>query len=287
MAAHLEAADPTSTVTNGQVATAKSVRIAHLAWLYRTEPYEVHAVNRLCWEWAKGFSLAIAKDPNLDPLTPVDILRSPLDEPNRAAADAILDAAMAAFAEHGITPAGASDGARRVPLSQAANAGEPQEGEPIIGAFGIALGEPLPAGAILLEAEFSSTPGGESHAVIPPISNGDFPKVVVTLDPETRRVSEIDAYSRALTGEACLARRDRLEAAIERKYGTRPSFIMNSHAHNRGSRAVVLGCHDFFDYDRGSVITLRLRYVDRDLSRAMEAAHDRREDAGLLGANGL
>jgi hypothetical protein len=118
MAAHLQAADPTTTVTNGQVATAKSVRIDHLAWLYQTEPDEVLAVNRLCWEWAKGFGLAMASDPDLDPLTPVDVLRSPLDELNRAVADAILEEAMAAFAEHGITPAAASEGARRVPLQR-------------------------------------------------------------------------------------------------------------------------------------------------------------------------
>ena len=116
MATHLQAADPTTTVTNGRVAAAKSVRIDHLVWLYRTKPDEILAVNRLCWEWAKGFGLAMAIDPDLDPLTPVDVLRSPLDEPNRAAADAILEAAMAAFAEHGITPAPASEGARRAPL---------------------------------------------------------------------------------------------------------------------------------------------------------------------------
>jgi hypothetical protein len=175
-------------------------------------------------------------------------------------------------------------------ISQAANAGEPQEGEPISGGFGIVLGEPLPAGAILLEAEPSSTPGGESYAVTPPISNGDFPRVVVTLDLETRRVSMIEAFSRALTGEACSARRDRLEAAIERKHSTRPSFVMRAHDHHRGGRSVALGCHTFFDYGRGTGdpdTTLLLRYVDRDLSQAMEAAHNRREDAGLLGPNGL
>ena len=52
-------------------------------------------MNRRCWEWAKDFGLAMTSDPNLDPLTPVDILRSPLDEPNFAAA---------------------SEGGRRVPL---------------------------------------------------------------------------------------------------------------------------------------------------------------------------
>ena len=47
-------------------------------------------------------------------------------------------------------------------ISPAANAVEPLEGEPIIGAFGIALGEPLPAGAILLEAEPPENQGGKA-----------------------------------------------------------------------------------------------------------------------------
>ena len=78
------------------------------------------------------------------------------------------------------------------------------------------------------------------YIVTPPISNGDFPKVVVTLDLETRRVSEIAAYSRALTGEACSARLARLEAAIERKHGTRPSFSMRWNVHHSGGRSVEL-----------------------------------------------
>jgi hypothetical protein len=116
MAAHMQAAAPDVAVTNGELAEAKSARIGFLVLLSRTDRDEVVAVNRLCWEWAKGFGLRTSGEPGPDPLTPLETLRTPLDAENGAAADTILDASVAAFAENGITPATHFESLARVPL---------------------------------------------------------------------------------------------------------------------------------------------------------------------------
>jgi hypothetical protein len=116
MGAHLQAARPDVAVTNGDLADAKSARIDLLIDLSRTDPDEVVAVNRLCWEWSKGFGLRMSSDPGLDPLIPLETVRIPLDIANVAAADTILEESLAAFDGFGVTPAIHNEALARVPL---------------------------------------------------------------------------------------------------------------------------------------------------------------------------
>lgn len=131
LAVALSMREPDKVITNGDVSQTKGARARTLNMIWSQDPEEVHATQRLCWEWFVGIFehvQAVRTHPGIKTekqaiesalSLPIASLRKPFDAQRYAALDQILTTAIKNWRAQGsITPDQTRDVIDRDPVNR-------------------------------------------------------------------------------------------------------------------------------------------------------------------------